>query len=221
MYEIRDQGGNLVSSTILHVVDKTARWRAVLKSISVPSGMFVTLAGFILFMKRYPNCSLAMIINGLRGHHTPASNLPRVNVQDYSPPSLQPSGIYSHSKQIVTPKIWSPIPTHSGYIPVVVSAPQPSPEPVRTRQQETDRLRVETATTHTPREETADGEREISFSIAGTSDCLHSSEDCFQFQIKKEGDKESKAKDYFSTLPLDTDTLETCSVYTSEKLNFL
>ncbi|XP_042158981.1 uncharacterized protein LOC112220839 [Oncorhynchus tshawytscha] len=223
IYEIRDQGGNLVSSTILHVVDKTARWRAVLKSISVPSGMFVTLAGFILFMKRYPNCSLAMIINGLRGHRTPASNLPRVNVQDYSPPSLQPSGIYSHSKQIVTPKIWSPRPTHSGYIPVAVSAPQPSPEPVRTtRQQETDRLRVETATTHTPSEEdNADGEREISFSIAGTSDCLHSSEDCFQFQIKKEGDKESKAKDYFSSLPLDTDTLETCSVYTSEKLNFL
>lgn len=230
MYEIRDQGGNLVSSTILHVVDKTARWRAVLKSISVPFGMFVTLAGFILFMKRYPNCSLTMIINGLRGHHTTASNHQRVNVQDYSPPSLQPSGIYSHSKQIVTPKIWIPRPTHSGYIPVVDSAPlvvdsgpQPSPELVRTaRQQETDRLRVETATTHTPsEEETADREREISFPIAGTSDCLHSSEDCFQFQIKKEGDKESKAKDYFSTLPLDTDTLETCSIYTSEKLNFL
>lgn len=48
-----------------------------------------------------------------------------------------------------------------GYIPVVDSAPlvvdsgpQPSPELVRTaRQQETDRLRVETATTHTPSEE--------------------------------------------------------------------
>ncbi|XP_041709243.1 uncharacterized protein LOC121543428 isoform X3 [Coregonus clupeaformis] len=233
MYEIRDQDGNLVSSTVLHVVDKTARWRAVLKSISVPSGMFVTLAGFILFMKRYPNCSLTMIINGLRGHHTPAANPPRANVQqDYSPPSLQPSGFYGHSQQIVTPKIWSPRPTNSGYTPVVDSAPlvvdsgpQPSPEPVRTaRQQEADGLRVDTATTHTPsKEETADGEREISFSIAGTSDCLHSSEDCFQFQIKKEGDKQrwSKAKYYFSTLPLDTDTSETCSVYTSDKLNFL
>lgn len=61
--------------------DKTARWRAVLKSISVPFGMFVTLAGFILFMKRYTNCSLTMIINGLRGHHTTASNHQRVNVQ--------------------------------------------------------------------------------------------------------------------------------------------
>lgn len=48
-----------------------------------------------------------------------------------------------------------------GYTPVVHSAPlvvnsapQPSPEPVRTgRQQETDRLRVETATTHTPSRE--------------------------------------------------------------------
>ncbi|CAB1337156.1 unnamed protein product, partial [Coregonus sp. 'balchen'] len=200
MYEIRDQDGNLVSSTVLHV--------------------------------RYPNCSLTMIINGLRGHHTPAANPPRANVQDYSPPSLQPSGFYGHSQQIVTPKIWSPRPTNSGYTPVVDSAPlvvdsgpQPSPEPVRTaRQQEADGLRVDTATTHTPsKEETADGEREISFSIAGTSDCLHSSEDCFQFQIKKEGDKQrwSKAKYYFSTLPLDTDTSETCSVYTSDKLNFL
>lgn len=108
---------------------------------------------------------------------------------------------------------------------VVNSAPQPSPEPVRTgRQQETDRLRVETATTHTPsREETAGSERVISFSVAGASDCLHSSEDCFQFQIKKEGVEERwrKAEDYFSTLPLDTDTSETCSIYTSDKLNFL
>ncbi|XP_041694249.1 uncharacterized protein LOC121532504 isoform X1 [Coregonus clupeaformis] len=231
MYEIRDQDGNLVSSTVLHVVDKTARWRAVLKSISVPSGMFVTLAGFILFMKRYPNCSLTMIINGLRGHHTPAANPPRVNVQDYSPPSPQPCGFYGHSRQIATPKIWSPRPTHSGYTPVVDSAPlvvnsapQPSPEPVRTgSKQETDRLRVETATTHTPsREETAGSEREISFSVAGASDCLHTSEDCFQFQIKKEGvERWSNAEDYFSTLPLDTDTSETCSVYISDKLNFL
>ncbi|XP_036825635.1 uncharacterized protein LOC110504917 isoform X1 [Oncorhynchus mykiss] len=232
MYEIRDQDGNLVSSTVLHVVDKTARWRAVLKSISVPSGMFVTLAGFILFMKRYPNCSLTMIINGLRGHHTPAANPPRGNVQDYSPPSPQPYGFYGHSQQIGTPKIWSPRPTHSGYTPVVDSAPlvvdsapQPSPEPVRTgRQQETDRLSVETATTHYPsREETAGSERVISFSVAGASDCLHTSEDCFQFRIKKEGVEERwrKAEDYFSTLPLDTDTSETCSIYTSDKLNFL
>lgn len=66
-------------------------------------------------------------------------------------------------------------------------------------------------------------ERRISFSVPGSSDCLHSSEDCVQFQIKKDEDKErwSKSQRYFSTLPLDTDTSETCSVYTSEKLNFL
>ncbi|XP_036825638.1 uncharacterized protein LOC110504917 isoform X4 [Oncorhynchus mykiss] len=231
-YTLRDENGKVISRSKLTVNDKTARWRAVLKSISVPSGMFVTLAGFILFMKRYPNCSLTMIINGLRGHHTPAANPPRGNVQDYSPPSPQPYGFYGHSQQIGTPKIWSPRPTHSGYTPVVDSAPlvvdsapQPSPEPVRTgRQQETDRLSVETATTHYPsREETAGSERVISFSVAGASDCLHTSEDCFQFRIKKEGVEERwrKAEDYFSTLPLDTDTSETCSIYTSDKLNFL
>ncbi|CDQ72610.1 unnamed protein product [Oncorhynchus mykiss] len=80
-YTLRDENGKVISRSKLTVNDKTARWRAVLKSISVPSGMFVTLAGFILFMKRYPNCSLTMIINGLRGHHTPAANPPRGNVQ--------------------------------------------------------------------------------------------------------------------------------------------
>lgn len=67
-----------------------------------------------------------------------------------------------------------------------------------------------------------EGER-ISFSVPGASDCLHSSEDCVQFQIKKDGDKErwSKSREFFSTLPLDTDTSESCSVYTSNKLDFL
>lgn len=66
-------------------------------------------------------------------------------------------------------------------------------------------------------------ERAISFPVPGASDCLHSSDNCIQFQIKKDGNKErwSKSKEYFSTLPLDTDTSECSSVYTSEKLNFL
>ncbi|KAL0974102.1 hypothetical protein UPYG_G00215400 [Umbra pygmaea] len=224
MYVIRDQEGNLVSATLLHVVDKTARWRAVLKSISVPSGMFVTLAGFILFMKRYPNCSLSMIINGLRGHHTPAPNPPRVSVQDYAPPSPLPAGVYGLSQQMETPKIWSPSPAISGYTPVVDlvplvvrSEPHPSTERVSPGgQQETRRLE----NANMPiREQTADSKREISFSIDGASDCLQTSDECFQFQIKTEADE--KSKDNFSTLPLDADTSGTCSVYTSDKLNFL
>ena len=61
--------------------EKMARWRAVLKSITVPSGLFVTLAGFILFMKRFPNCGVAQILSGLRAHHPQATNPPRINVQ--------------------------------------------------------------------------------------------------------------------------------------------
>ncbi|XP_010901824.2 uncharacterized protein LOC105029934 [Esox lucius] len=226
MYEIRDQDGNLVSSTLLHVVDKTARWRTVLKSISVPSGMFVTLAGFILFMKRYPNCSLSMIINGLRGHHTLAANPPRVNVQDYSQPNPSPSSFYGDSQQIGIPKTWSPSPAISGYTPVVDRVPfvvglgpKPCTVPVPTqRQQESER--VEASSSHTlSKEEPVDSE--ISFSVDGASNCLLSSDDCHQFQIKKEADKGRGSKEYFSTLPLDTDTSETCSVYTSEKLTFL
>lgn len=66
-------------------------------------------------------------------------------------------------------------------------------------------------------------DRAISFPVPGASDCLHSSEECVQFQIKKAEDKErwSKSKEFFATLPLDTDTSESNSVYTSDKLNFL
>lgn len=63
----------------------------------------------------------------------------------------------------------------------------------------------------------------ISFPVPGVSDCLRSSEECVQFQITKDGDKErwSKSKEFFSALPLDTDASECSSVYTSDKLNFL
>lgn len=113
VYEIRDGDGNLVSSTLLQVIEKRSRWRALLKSITVPSGMFVSLAGFILFMKRYPNCSLSQILAGLRANRTPPANPPRVNIQDYSQPSPQPSG-FSHSQQPGTPRKWTPraSPTH-------------------------------------------------------------------------------------------------------------
>uniref|UniRef100_UPI003AAE588B uncharacterized protein n=1 Tax=Centroberyx gerrardi TaxID=166262 RepID=UPI003AAE588B len=227
-YDIRDRDGNLVSSTSLQVIDKAGKWRAVLKSITVPSGMFVSLAGFILFMKRYPNCSLSQILTGLRANHTPPANPPRINIQDYSQPSPQPSAFYSHSVQPGTPSKWSPraSPTHMGYTPVMVeTGAQLSPVGVRAENQEADRLAGGSSAAHDstaedPSNETA---RKISFSMPGASDCLHSSEDCVQFQIKKEGDKErwSTAKEYFSTMPLDVDTSESCSVYTSDKLNFL
>ncbi|MEQ2161995.1 hypothetical protein GOODEAATRI_015418, partial [Goodea atripinnis] len=37
LYEIRDGNGNIVSSTYLHMIEKKATWRALFKSISVPS----------------------------------------------------------------------------------------------------------------------------------------------------------------------------------------
>ncbi|XP_071314463.1 uncharacterized protein [Trachinotus anak] len=221
VYEIRDSDGNLVSSTILQVIEKGARWRALFKSITVPSGMFVSLAGFILFMKRYPNCSLSQIIAGLRANRTPPANPPRVNIQDYSQPSPEPSGYYSHSQQPGTPRKWTPraSPTHTGYTPVMVQTP-------RAENQGTHRLAAGSSPHHNSTNEqntSNEEEKNISFSVPGATDCLHSSLDCVQFQIKKDGNKErwSKSHEYFSTLPLDAETSESCSVYTSEKLNFL
>ncbi|XP_026186395.1 uncharacterized protein LOC113144509 isoform X2 [Mastacembelus armatus] len=221
VYEIRDGDGNLVSSTFLQVIEKGGRWRALLKSITVPSGMFVSLAGFILFMKRYPNCSLSQIIAGLRANRTPPANPPRVNIQDYSQPIPPPSGYYSQSQQPGTPRKWTPraSPSHTGYSPVRVGTP-------RAENQEAHRLAARSSPSHNSTTEcdaSNEEEKRISFLVPGASDCLHSSVDCVQFQIKKDGDKEnwSKSEEYFSTLPLDTDTSESCTVYTSEKLNFL
>ncbi|XP_040904320.1 uncharacterized protein LOC121188574 [Toxotes jaculatrix] len=219
VYEIRDGGGNLVSSTFLQVIEKGARWRALLKSITVPSGMFVSLAGFILFLKRYPNCSLSQIIACLRASRTPPANPPRVNIQDYSQPSPEPSGYYSHAQQPGTPRKWTPraSPAHTGYTPVMVGTP-------RAENQGTHRLAARSSPSrNSTTERDTSTAREISFSAPGASDYLLATEECVQFQIKKNGDGEScnKSQEYFSTLPLDMDTSESCSVYTSEKLNFL
>ncbi|KAM7389711.1 hypothetical protein PAMP_023674 [Pampus punctatissimus] len=217
MYEIRDADGNLVSSTFLQVIEKGGRWRAILKSITVPSGMFVSLAGFILFMKRYPNCSLSQIIAGLRNNRTPPANPPRVICQGQ--PSPQTSG-FSYSQQPGTPRKWTPqaSPARTGYTPVIQGTPsQQTPAHVRLTAGSSPSYNSTTEGTSN------EGERKISFSVPGASDCLHSSEDCVQFQIKKDGNKErwSKSQEYFSALPLDMDTSESCSVYTSEKLNQL
>lgn len=63
--------------------------------------------------------------------------------------------------------------------------------------------------------------RKTSFSLTGASDCLHSSEHCAQFDLNKAHGGQGATKDYFTTLPLDADTADICSVYTSDKLNFL
>jgi len=56
--------------------------------------------------------------------------------------------------------------------------------------------------------------------MPGASDCLHTSEDCVQFQIKSKG-KRTKVTADFCTLPLDSEASEGSTVYTSDKLNFL
>ncbi|KAM6924084.1 uncharacterized protein FYW49_006505 [Xenentodon cancila] len=222
LYEVKDGNGNLVSATFLHVIDKRGgSWRALLKSITVPSGMFVSLAGFILFMKRYPNCSLSQIITGIRTNRTPPADPPRANIQEYSHFHPQPPA-YSHPKHPGTPRKWTPRASlaQSNYSPVMNGSPTADNQQVQ---------RVSAAGS-SPRHNTTtdlyksnEEDSRISFSVPGTSDCLHSSEDCAQFQIKKEGDEKrwSKSQEFFSTLPLDADTSESCSVYTSEKLDFL
>ncbi|XP_034086648.1 uncharacterized protein LOC117555788 isoform X3 [Gymnodraco acuticeps] len=189
LYEIRDEDGNLVSSTWLQVIEKGGRWRTFLKSITVPSGMFVSLAGFLLFMRRYPNCSLSQIISSLRGNRTLPANPPRVNIQGYSP-VMMGSSRAENQEAHRSPARSSP---------------------------------CHNITTERHTSQNDEEERRISFPVPGASDCLHSSEDCVQFQIKKDGDTKrwSQSQGYFSTLPLDTETSDSCSVYTSEKLNFL
>ncbi|XP_054890905.1 uncharacterized protein LOC129363033 [Poeciliopsis prolifica] len=221
LYEIRDGDGNIVSSTYLHIIEKRATWRALFKSISVPSGMFVSLAGFILFMKRYPNCSVSQIITGIRTNRTPPANPPRVNIQEYSQPLPQPPSYYSHCEQPPTPRKWTPRPSpvHAGYIPVGSGSP-------RADNQDVQRQTPGSSPHHnltTELDESNEEDEKISFSMPGGSDCLHSSEDCVQFQIKKDRDEQrsSESKDFFSTLPLDEDSSESCSVYISKKLDFL
>ncbi|KAM4585789.1 uncharacterized protein V3H82_004780 [Fundulus diaphanus] len=220
LYEIRDGNGNIVSSTYLHMIEKKATWRALFKSISVPSGMFVSLAGFILFMKRYPNCSISQIITGIRTNRTPPANPPRVNIQEYNQPHPHPPAYYSHCEQSQTPSKWTPraSPAHAGYTPVGSGSP-------RAENQDVQRQTDEGSPRHnltTVLDKSNEEDEKISFSMPGASDCLHSSEDCVQFQIRKERDEDrwSNSKDFFSTLPLEEDTSESCSVYTSNKLDF-
>ncbi|XP_054647014.1 uncharacterized protein LOC129189433 isoform X2 [Dunckerocampus dactyliophorus] len=163
-------------------------------------------------------------------------------IQNYSDSSPQPPGYYNHVQQPGTPRKWTPgaSPVHTvrlvhcnactsqhtytlylcscwcfqGYSPVRGTTPRHTPVRAKAENREAQRRAPEASN---------EEERSISFPLAGASDCLHASEDCVQFQIKKEPvqERQSKANEYYSTLPLDTDTSETCSVYTSKKLNVL
>ncbi|XP_072251902.1 uncharacterized protein [Leuresthes tenuis] len=216
LYEVKDENGNLVSSTHLHIIERRGgSWRALFKSVTVPSGMFLSLTGLFLFLKYYQR-----ITNCIRTNRTPSVNPPRVNIQDYSH-SPPPSTAYScHSEQPGTPRKWTPraSPGHTGYTPVRTGTP-------RAENQEVQRLRAGSSPPHNLTTEGVSNEEvdRTSFPVPGASDCLHSSEDCVQFQIKKGGDEQRRSKphDFFSTLPLSTDTADSCSVYTSKKLDFL
>ncbi|XP_061755906.1 uncharacterized protein LOC133552620 isoform X2 [Nerophis ophidion] len=219
VYEIRDRDGNLVSSTWLQVTEKVDKLRALFKSITVPCSLFLSLTGIILFLKRYPwpACNPFNILTWFRKYRTPQAQPQMVNIQNYSNPSPQAPGYYNHVQQPGTPRKWTPVgsPVHTGHT-AVMGATTPRPTPVRAKpdNQAAQDLAPETAN---------EDEGNISFPLSGVPDCLRTSEDCVQFQIKKKPVQErwSKTNEYFSLLPLETDTSETCSVYTSKKLNVL
>nr|XP_057919437.1 uncharacterized protein LOC131110385 isoform X3 [Doryrhamphus excisus] len=217
VYEIRDSDGNLVSSTTLQVTERVDKLRALLKSVTVPCSLFLSLTGMILFLKRYPrpNCDRSNVIACFRRNRAPQAQPQMVNIQNYSDPSPQPPGYYNHVQQPGTPRKWTPgaTPVHNGYSPVRGATPRHTPVRSKAENREAQRDAIDASN---------EEERSISFPLDGASDCLHASEDCVQFQIKnstKLQEKRIKTKEYYSTLPLDTDTSETCSVYISKKLN--
>ncbi|KAL2088271.1 hypothetical protein ACEWY4_015170 [Coilia grayii] len=213
-YEVRDAQGNLVSTDIVRVVHKHMRWRAVIKSISVPSGMFASLAGFILFLKRYRS-SKSTMRSGMRERRdaTTVSVPPTIHIEDYSEPSL--TQYTSSPYKVRTSQQRSSSPSHSVGSPVVqrVQTHTDSPEPARSREQ------LDTGPNQSLLSEAPEGVRKTSFSLSGASDCLHSSDHCAQFEIVRDSRKDAGRMDYFYTLPLDTDASTICSVYTSDKLN--
>ncbi|XP_063044358.1 protein SON-like [Engraulis encrasicolus] len=219
-YEVRDTEGNLVSTDIVRVVHKHMRWRAVIKSISVPSGMFASLAGLILFLKRYPSCKSSMR-SGLReqrrhansGTGTGTGAPPRIYVEEYGEPSL--TQYTSSPYKVRTSQQWSPAPSHS-------VAASPAPQRVQTHTASPLLTRSREPSISGPSQSLliqAPESRKTSFSLAGAKDCLHSSDHCAQFDIGSAGRTGGGRMDYFTTLPLDIDTSTICSVYTSDKLN--
>ncbi|KAG7275750.1 hypothetical protein CRUP_009853 [Coryphaenoides rupestris] len=144
-------------------------------------------------------------------------------LHDYSPDVNQPSGSYSHPQRPGTPRKWSPkaSPAHTGYTPVAVgnpSFPGNSTAGNRGRPALPDHTPAHPAPTTIG--DSFVSEQNSSVSVPGASDCLHTSEDCVQFQIKTKG-KRTKVTADFCTLPLESEAREDSTIYTSDKLNFL
>ncbi|XP_029368514.1 uncharacterized protein LOC115049977 isoform X2 [Echeneis naucrates] len=216
VYEIRDRRGHLVSSTILRVTERGFTWKKLMKAITAPSGVFLSLTGIILCIKRYPKCSLTGCLSRHRGNRTPSVNPPEVNIQGYSQPSSEPPD-YNSLQQAGRPGRWSPRarPTHTGGTPVTIGC------------QRTENQRLApggSLSLYNPTSEnTHEEEKNISFSVPGGTDCLHFSEECVQFQPKKDGNegKSNNSHENFFTLPLEKENSESCTVYNSDKLNYL
>ncbi|XP_056456670.1 uncharacterized protein LOC130390632 [Gadus chalcogrammus] len=226
VYDIRDREGNLVSSTSLYVIEKMTKLRAIMKSFVIPTGMILLLASLFLSIKHYPNCWLSKVINCLIGKNSSPSNPPRINVQDYSPDVHQPLGSYTQPQQAGTPRKWSPqaSPALTNRTPLAVAVATPLyPSNGRGDNQGGTGFPGHTASHPAPTSIGASfaSERNNSFSVLWASDCLHSSEDCVQFQSKRDKDRGGKGKADFSALPLDRDNTADSTVYTSDKLNFL
>ncbi|XP_026886285.2 uncharacterized protein LOC113590371 [Electrophorus electricus] len=223
IYELWDAKGNLVSRTVITVKERNTKWRGVIKSISVPSGMFATLAGFILFMKRYPRCSVTNILSGLRDRHcSTRANSGTLQSQDYRHDTAYFSDSSYGSRASVKR---NSSPSYSGYLSIIDNTENKSPSPLRMGYID-EEARTDSAGNH--EEEMIkehDLEKKISVSVPGDSNWLKPSDVCIQFDIgRKEGrgveKNEEEHQDYFSILPLNTDTSHLCSVYTSEKLSF-
>ncbi|KAL4641722.1 hypothetical protein GN956_G10411 [Arapaima gigas] len=215
VYEIQDREGNLVSSTWLEVVKKP-KWKVNFKSIAAPLSGFGFVALIIYFKKKYPSCNL----KNRNAQRNP-------NTTSFNPHVYSEANSYPHTPSLPGQPQWSGAPANwssgsinAGYTPVVSGVYGPS---ATTETEEESGGRSETTTTslisHT---EGLERERKISVPLPLNSDCLHSSEACAQFQIEKnEKEPGNEGKEYFSSLPLNTDTSQSCSVYTSDKLSFL
>ncbi|XP_018610433.1 uncharacterized protein LOC108935927 isoform X1 [Scleropages formosus] len=220
VYEIRDREGNLVSSTWLEVVKKP-KWKANFKSIAAPLSGFGFVALIIYFKKKYSSWNMKNR-NAQRNQNMTAFS-PHVYNEAYSHPNPESlPGQPQWSEPLVN---WSNGSMNAAYTPVLSGAYGP---PAATEVEEESASRSETGTT-TLVSRTEETERErttttmtTSITLPVNSDCLHSSDSCAQFQIEKEEKEPGKeGKEYFSALPLNTDTSQSCSVYTSDKLNFL
>ncbi|XP_018610434.1 uncharacterized protein LOC108935927 isoform X2 [Scleropages formosus] len=219
-YTLRDGSRQLLSTVRLNVGEKP-KWKANFKSIAAPLSGFGFVALIIYFKKKYSSWNMKNR-NAQRNQNMTAFS-PHVYNEAYSHPNPESlPGQPQWSEPLVN---WSNGSMNAAYTPVLSGAYGP---PAATEVEEESASRSETGTT-TLVSRTEETERErttttmtTSITLPVNSDCLHSSDSCAQFQIEKEEKEPGKeGKEYFSALPLNTDTSQSCSVYTSDKLNFL